>query len=160
MCVKAHLHFKDAHLNYQRLKLGLTGNSTKGAPSFSSDRKHLFKVAHAIMITFAIISKVPQGLGVGLGVGVGVGSTASRFSASHGPHLVPSSPRNREENAPSRDRFPAAAGPGTNAPPAPRPQPGGGTGRRRRPAAQICAWAGEGGYGRVYISHARLHDPP
>lgn len=49
--MKAHLPFQDAHLNYQKLKLGLTGNSKKGARPFSSDRNHLFKVAHAIIST-------------------------------------------------------------------------------------------------------------
>lgn len=46
---KASLHFNSAHLNHQRLKLGLTGNSTKGSLRFSSDRNHLFKVAHPIV---------------------------------------------------------------------------------------------------------------
>ena len=38
------LHFKTAHLNHQRLKFGLIGNSTKGSLRFSSDPNHLFKV--------------------------------------------------------------------------------------------------------------------
>lgn len=151
--VKADLHFKDAHLNHQRLRLGLTGNSTKGARPFSSDGKHLFKVAHAIMITVCNQQR---------STGPGGWSTRNRLSASHGLHLVPRGPRNRRENAPSRDRFPAAAGPGTNAPWAePRCSPAGGTGRRRWPVAQRCARGRVKGpqYGRAYISHARLPAP-
>lgn len=41
---EARLHFKTTHLNYQRLKFGLTGNSTRGSLRFSSDPNHLLKV--------------------------------------------------------------------------------------------------------------------
>lgn len=41
---EARLHFKTAHLNHQRLRFGLIGNSAKGSLRFSSDSNHLFKV--------------------------------------------------------------------------------------------------------------------
>lgn len=89
------------------------------------------------------------------------GSTAGRLSGTHRPHLVPRSLRNRGENAPSGDRFPAAAGPGTNVPRAEAGcGRGAGTGRRRCPAARGCARERVRGAGRAYKSHARCKVRP
>lgn len=105
MGAKAPLHFKSAHLHHQRLQLRLTGNSAKGLRPLPSDRNHLFKVAHAMIPVCN--QQGPAGPW---------GSTAGRLLASYRLYLAPPNLRKRGETAPSRERLPAAAGPGTNAP--------------------------------------------
>lgn len=87
-------------------------------------------------------------------VGHAAGTAAGGLSHTQRAHLVPRNLRNREENAPSRDRLPAAAGPGANVPRAEArgcragaPEGGGGGGQRLRARAVGV---------RAYISCAAL----
>lgn len=83
------------------------------------------------------------------------GVDSGRLLASYRAHLVPRRLRNRGENAPPSDRFPAAAGPGINARRRRPAEAGAGpTGRGRCRAARGCA-RGRVGAGRAYISPAR-----
>ena len=80
-------------------------------------------------------------------------SAAHQLPATQQAHLVPRNLRNRWENAPSRDRLRAAAGPGANSP---RAEAGGCRAREPEGGGSGGPRLGERvGEGRAYISPVR-----
>lgn len=148
------MRFKSAYLHHQRLQLRLTGNSSKGLRPFSSDRNHLFKVAHAII---PVCNQ--QGPTGPWGV---YGGSALGFT----PALpcAPKPAQTRGDRALSRSRPRRGWTWNQRPPPRPRPQAAAAAAAAEAPeevvsdrphgAARAGAWGA-----RAYISPARLGAP-
>ena len=133
---KARQHFKSAHLNHQ-------GSSSSFHWQFHKGRAALFGRSKSPVQGRTSSRYRMQSARLGRAAG----STAGWLSATHRAHLVPCNLRNRGENAPSRDRLPAAARPGTNALRGPRPAAAG-QGPRKGAVPGRPEAARAGGWGR------------
>lgn len=128
----APLHFKSAYRNHQRLKLGLTGKSTKGSRRFLRNPNHLFKVAHPVATGCNQQGRARCR---------DCGRRALPYSA--GPPGAPQSAQSRGERALSRPTS-RSSWAWCKRPPGGGPRlPGRGSGRRRRrrpEAARARGW--------------------